>query len=107
MYVISLLGMSKVIQAPMYKIGEWLDSFKGYIPTKIVDQITYFEIEAVEVLTFIKEKNRRRVRSNGNQAVIKKIRALYNVKPSSMKRFNLSSWKKVILYKIKKRKDKY
>lgn len=39
--------------------------------------------------------------------LLKKIRALYNVKPSSMKRFNLSSWKKVILYKIKKRKDKY
>ncbi|GGP14320.1 hypothetical protein GCM10011346_37810 [Oceanobacillus neutriphilus] len=56
MYVISLLGMSKVIQAPMYKIGEWLDSFKGFIPIKIVDQITYFEIEAVEVLAFIKEK---------------------------------------------------
>ncbi|WP_179134551.1 hypothetical protein [Oceanobacillus timonensis] len=56
MYVISLLGMSKVIQAPIYKIWEWLDIFNGYIPTKTMDQITYFEIEAVEVLTFIKEK---------------------------------------------------
>ncbi|WP_152657249.1 hypothetical protein [Oceanobacillus sp. CFH 90083] len=56
MYVISLLGMSKVIQAPIYKIWEWLDAFKAYIPMKTIDQITYFEIEAIEVLIFIKEK---------------------------------------------------
>lgn len=56
MYVISLLGMSKVIQAPMHKIWEWMETFQAYIPTKTVDQMIYFEIEAVEVLTFIKEK---------------------------------------------------
>ncbi|GIO25013.1 hypothetical protein [Oceanobacillus sp. J11TS1] len=56
MHVISLLGMSKVIQTPMLKIWEWMDTFKAYIPTKTIDQIIYFEIEAVEVLTFIKEK---------------------------------------------------
>ncbi|WP_148417100.1 hypothetical protein [Oceanobacillus jeddahense] len=48
--------MSKVIQAPMYKIWEWLEVFKAHIPMKTIDQIPYFEIEAVEVLMFIKEK---------------------------------------------------
>lgn len=56
MYVISLSGMSKVIQAPVYKIWEWMDAFHSYIPTKKLNQMIYFEIEAVEILNFIKEK---------------------------------------------------
>ncbi|GLO66932.1 MULTISPECIES: hypothetical protein [Oceanobacillus] len=56
MYVISLMGVSKVIEAPVHQIKKWIQLFGSYIPMTFMDQILYFEIEAVHILSFIKEK---------------------------------------------------
>lgn len=56
MYVISLLGISKVIEAPIHQIRTWINVFGSYIPMTSLDQMLYFEIEAVDIFLFIKEK---------------------------------------------------
>ncbi|MGJ9457318.1 MerR family transcriptional regulator [Oceanobacillus sp. CF4.6] len=54
LYLISLYGLSQIIDVPRHTVKKWIDEYEIYIPKAKINDVTYFELEAIDVLKFIK-----------------------------------------------------
>ncbi|WP_337019878.1 MerR family transcriptional regulator [Oceanobacillus massiliensis] len=55
MYLISLNGISQIIGVPQNTVEKWIKDFSSFIPKSKLNHAIYFELEAIEVFTFIKD----------------------------------------------------
>ncbi len=55
MYLISLNGISQIIGVPQDTVEKWIKDFSSFIPKSKLNHALYFELEAIEVFTFIKD----------------------------------------------------
>ncbi|MFC4022422.1 MerR family transcriptional regulator [Oceanobacillus longus] len=54
LYLISLYGLCQIINVPLGTVKKWIDEYDTYIPKTKINGVTYFELEAIDVLKFIK-----------------------------------------------------
>ncbi len=55
LYLISLNGLCQIIDVPRHTMKGWIDDYNMYIPKAEIDDTTYFELEAIDIIKFIKK----------------------------------------------------
>lgn len=55
LYLISLSGLCQVIGVQKHTMKGWVDDYNIYIPKAKINDVTYFELEAIDIIKFIKK----------------------------------------------------